>query len=261
MNSTYIFMWSLAVSMFVFFKLLTLILAKPITHKTYATQMAYLLLWPGMNVEQFNTLTKSSQTKLREYKAIIFKISLGFAMIYLPQDLLAPSYPLSATWISMAGFILFLHCGIFHALSLFWNLQGRAVVPIMRAPLLAKDLREFWGKRWNLAFRDLAHQLIYLPLRKYFSNTTSMMLCFIFSGLVHELVITVPVHQGYGGPTFYFMLQAIGLLLQRQDFFIKHNFLLRISTWCFLVFPLPLLFPTSFVWKVMFPFFQSILVR
>ena len=80
---------------------------------------------------------------------------------------------------------------------------------------------------------------------------------FLVSGLAHELVISVPAGAGYGGPTAYFALQAVGLTLERGCP-LKSGWIWRLRAWLFLLLPLPLLFHPPFVMNVCHPFFQTI---
>ena len=43
----------------------------------------------------------------------------------------------------------------------------------MSKPILSKTLSEFWGKRWNLGFRHLAHEFIFSPLHKHIGASRS----------------------------------------------------------------------------------------
>ena len=118
----------------------------------------------------------------------------------------------------MLGIVLFLHFGLFDLLGLAWRRAGINAQPIMRAPLRAKSLAEFWSSRWNTAFSELARQFIFRPLAKTWSPRGAMAGVFLVSGLVHEAVISLPARGGYGLPTAYFALQAVGVLLERTRF-------------------------------------------
>src|SRR5262249_42078915 len=113
-------------------------------------------------------------------------------------------------WTGMTGFILLLHFGVFHILSMLWRRAGVAATPLMQNPLKARSVTEFWGARWNTAFNRIAFDFAYRPLRRRSTPFTAMLLVFGLSGLIHELVISVPARAGYGLPTAYFLIQGLG---------------------------------------------------
>jgi alginate O-acetyltransferase complex protein AlgI len=117
----------------------------------------------------------------------------------------------------MAGIILSLHFGSFQLLALAWQRAGVPVQPLMRAPLLATSLGDLWGARWNTGFHTLAHEFLFRPLHRRIGRTRAVLAVFLISGLIHELVITLPAHGGYGLPTAYFFLQGLGLVLERSS--------------------------------------------
>ena len=80
----------------------------------------------------------------------------GATLIWVVARTAWPGSPLLAGWIGMVGLILLLHFRTFHLLSLGWRSLDVNAVPVMRNPLLASSLADFWGRRWNTAFHDLA---------------------------------------------------------------------------------------------------------
>jgi D-alanyl-lipoteichoic acid acyltransferase DltB (MBOAT superfamily) len=86
----------------------------------------------------------------------------------------------------------------------------------MQNPLFAKSLTIFWGRRWNTAFNELAFRFAYLPLRRVVNPAVATLLVFGLSGLIHELLISLPAHGGYGLPTLYFLSQGLGVITERS---------------------------------------------
>ena len=119
-------------------------------------------------------------------------------------------------WSGMVGIILMLHFGSFRLLSCAWRTIGVQARPLMIEPLQSRSVSEFWGRRWNTAFRDLTHRFLFRPLTEAVGPRLALVSGFTFSGLVHDLVISVPAGGGYGWPTLYFIVQALALLAERS---------------------------------------------
>ena len=162
----------------------------------------------------------------------------------------------------MVGIILILHFGLFQLLSCYWRSVGIQARPIMNHPLASTSLSEFWGRRWNTAFRDLTHRFLFRPFAAWFGPRLGLFAGFVFSGAIHDLVISVPAKGGYGRPTAYFAIQGAALILERSDFGRRHRlgrgWRGRVFTFLVLVVPVFLLFHRPFVARVIVPFMRAI---
>jgi hypothetical protein len=87
----------------------------------------------------------------------------------------------------------------------------------MNRPLTATSLAEFWGRRWNTAFSLAGRRLLFGPLARHHGIPLAQGSVFLVSGLLHELVISIPAGAGYGLPTAYFALQWAGMGLERSS--------------------------------------------
>src|ERR1022692_4792814 len=85
-----------------------------------------------------------------------------------------------------------------------WPVHRRALAPPSRNRRLA-SIAEFWGRRWNSAFRDLAHPFVFVPAARRWGLVVALWVSFAVSGFAHELVISVPAGAGFGLPTAYFL--------------------------------------------------------
>ena len=226
--------------------------------------LAYLFAWPGMNAEAFlDSERGGSRPQRSEWFWASAKTGFGAVLLwgvvrYISVDFLAG-------WIGMLGLILLLHFGIFEFLSLIWRSIGINAQPIMRSPLLATSLSDFWGQRWNLGFRQLTYDLIFRPLRAYAGAAFASLMAFLASGLIHDVVISFPSRGGYGLPTAYFLLQGYGILLERSTLGKRLGLGSGARGWLFMAVwaggPACLLFHPWFVERVMVPFLGAIGAR
>jgi len=112
----------------------------------------------------------------------------------------------------------------------------------------ARSLGEFWGRRWNLAFTAVARDRIFKPVARRWGAGWGTMATFAFSGLLHDLLISVPAGGGYGLPTLYFLLQG-GLVLAERRWRIEG----RAWALFWLAAPVPLLFHPPFLGAIIRP--------
>ena len=85
---------------------------------------------------------------------------------------------------------------------------------------------------------------------------------FAVSGLIHDLVISLPARGGYGLPTLYFLLQGAGVTVERSRFGKRLRLGQGVRGWCFmmvfLTVPVFGLFHPWFVLRVILPFMRAI---
>jgi len=257
-------MWLLAIAIFAGFKWQTWWDAPAARYsRNWSRTFAYLLLWPGMDADEFfEPRTRERCIAPPQWLAAIGKTLAGSALIWAAAREIVPGHPIAAGWMAMIGLVLVLHFGTFQLMALAWQRAGIHAEPIMRQPLVAHSLSEFWGKRWNLGFRKLSHALVFHPLQKRFGTAAGALGAFIASGLIHDLVISVPARGGYGLPTAYFLLQGFGALAERsrvgRRLGLGRGIRGRLWTALIALAPVPCLFHPWFVMRVMVPFLRAI---
>jgi hypothetical protein len=256
-------MWALAFSIFAGLKWITWWQARDRVAHDFRRSLAYLLAWPGMDAEIFlDSRAPPSKPPMGEWLWAIFKTIVGIVLIWLVARRTPPEDALLQGWVGLFGLAFLLHFGGFHLISLFWRTAGIQADPIMAEPIKSRSLSEFWGKRWNLGFRQLAHDLIFRSLYRRVGTSGAGMLVFLVSGLVHDLVISFPARGGYGLPTAYFTLQGLGVALERSHLGDKLGLQDGIRGWLFMFVmttgPAFCLFHPPFVLRVIVPFMHAI---
>lgn len=224
--------------------------------------IGYLLAWPGLDAAAFLAGESRSTPTIGRWIFALAKTAFGFALIAVVYPRMSDQPMLLRGWVGMIGIVFVLHFGLFHLLQLIWSTLGVDARPLMDWPILAASVSDFWGKRWNSAFRDLTHRFLFRPLTQQFGPKAALALGFLFSGIVHDLVISLPARGGYGGPTLFFLLQAAAIFVERSALGRRIGLGRGVLGWAFtmlvLVGPVMLLFHPPFVNGVVVPFLDWI---
>jgi alginate O-acetyltransferase complex protein AlgI len=223
--------------------------------------LAFTLAWPGMDPAPF-ARPRSRTDEGRAARLVARgagRLAAGSALLAAARMAASRGVALPiVTALVVIGASLVLHFGVFTILAGLWRRAGVPAEPSFRAPFSSARLAEFWGRRWNAAFTELVKVVVYAPLRSVAGRGPARFAGFLFSGLLHELAITVPAGAGYGGPLLYFALQ--GLLVAGERRIVgaapasgSAGWRDRVWTLGCLVVPLPLLVPLAFVRQALWP--------
>ena len=250
-------MWGLTFAIYASLKWLSFATSRLAERATWGRSLGYLLLWPGMNANAFfDDRQPVEKPRPREWLFAIGKVLAGLLLFGIASQIWS-AHGLAAGWLGMIGFAFVLHFGLIHLVSLAWRWSGVKADRIMNFPLLASSLSDFWGKRWNTAFRDLSFAYVFRPLVGRMGVAWTTLLVFLTSGLIHDFVISLPVRAGFGRPTLYFMLQGFGLLAERSQWGrtigLGHGVVGRLACALFVVAPLGLLFHEPFIRETIVP--------
>ncbi len=259
----WVFMWLMAGSIFLGCKWLTFRRATRV-NRDFSTKRAlgYLCFWPGMDAVTFlNPWRAPERTGVKQgLAAPLLKTLSGVILLFLLARF--ATIPLLAGWIGMIGLVLILHFGLFAVAGSMWRGKGVEARPIMNAPIKSTSLSEFWGRRWNGAFNQLLLDLFFRRWSRSIGSARTTLLAFFVSGLIHELVISVPAGRGFGLPTGYFLVQGGGVMVQRTAWAKRHGLRRGLPGWIFTMLivagPAFWLFHPPFVRRVILPFMQAI---
>jgi alginate O-acetyltransferase complex protein AlgI len=257
------FMWALAIVIYASLKWASWWRSPPRFESPVTRSVGYLLAWPGMDADSFLATGRNvAAPPIREWAWAIGKTVIGASLLWVIARRVPGEWPLRQAWVSLVGMVLLAHFGGFHLIALLWRRAGVDAVPIMDRPLLSASLSEFWGRRWNLGFRQLGHEWIFRPLHREIGVARAGFLVFVLSGLIHDLVISVPARGGYGLPTGYFVLQGAGVALERSEIGRRLGLRGGVNGWVFMAVltagPVFWLFHPPFLRNVVQPFMRVI---
>jgi len=170
---------------------------------------------------------------------------VGFAAVWLACWQVVKCTGASGIWLGWLG------------APMVW-LMGEALGDLTRVTLLptgrlmphphsnvfaSRSVADFWGRRWNVWMSDWFRQIVFHPLHQH--PVFAVILVFVLSGIVHELVINLVLwlltgRNLLGSMMAYFGLQAAGLLAERA-WLAGHPRLKRFFAWLVVIGPAPLI--------------------
>jgi branched-subunit amino acid transport protein AzlD len=229
----------------------------------FSQWLVFCYLWFGMNPLPFKQFPSKSLAGYSGYlrkglSRIIIGLLLIAAMDFIFSEIHGDQYDYFLHLTYLIALSLILHFGLLQIATGNLRYLGVPVTLLFKDPIRSKSLDEFWGKRWNVAFVELTTIAVLRPLKKRFGNSTAFWASFIFSGLLHELAISLPVKSGFGRPLLYFFLQAFLIIVIEKRFLKNLSSPILKSLWVLacLLLPVFLLFHEQFIRQIIIPLAQ-----
>ncbi|MGQ7855547.1 MBOAT family protein [Pedobacter sp. WC2501] len=231
------------------------------TMLTFNQWLLFVVGWAGMRAQPFEYFGGAAVPGAWDMiKFGISRLLAGAMLIVLAHAIVRGSFNPTIIYITVSAlllvsFSLVLHFGLLSTSAGIWRLSGVHAYYLFNRPATSVSLTEFWGKRWNIAFIEMTTIALLRPLRHRLGNAAALLIAFLFSGLLHELALSVPVNKGFGLPLLYFFIQGLMVLLEKRlafsgSRFLQNRMIARIWVFFWLVVPIPLLFHKAFLQEV-----------
>lgn len=207
-------------------------------------------LRPNLWLFLFTTplLSARAYSQIKKHKELLRFVLLKFclSLIFLFTIILfAKNFllPLNYFKILLISPMIYLFTEVMGGLGqlLFW-LSPVAISSIHNHPLTSISLGEFWGRRWNFWVRDWLQDISQANRKNLVKK---LLITFLASGLFHELLVNLPhfLYFGeifFGNMTLYFIIQALGLWVEKKLLFKAPAFVGCIFLWAVVILPTPL---------------------
>jgi hypothetical protein len=231
--------------------------------------LGFVFLWPGMRLEpffeaagrrrqavNFEIRARSRRGALAMLYGGLANLAAGAALLLALrwEPLARHTYPALA--VGIAGVALVSVYATFDLLTAMWRALGVEVSKQWLSLLATRSLAEYWSLRWNRAFHDFARERVYLPLRRRWGSGAALVGSFLFSGVLHDAMVSVPARGGYGMPTLYFAIQGAGIWFERR--WLRRSKFRRAWAAVVVFAPLGLLLHGPFLERVVLPQFAAL---
>ncbi|MBN8541770.1 MAG: hypothetical protein J0L82_15370 [Deltaproteobacteria bacterium] len=199
----------------------------------------FFFAWPGVSVSGFTERGEvAATTGARFFESwLTFLAGIG---ILIGVSLIGRGEVSALNYVALFSVLLILHLGLIEVIADGIRLLGFSPSSLFDRPFLAASLRDFWSLRWNRAFVDMNKIFILGPLREKVPLAILTFSIFAVSGILHEIGISYADGVSWGFPLLYFLIQGIGMEIER------HRKLPRILVWALILLPMPLLFTPAF---------------
>jgi hypothetical protein len=223
---------------------------------------AFALAWPGMDPGTFIAPRIPRQgVGILVFQGVAALTASSFFFLATKFLALNDGGRIPTLVLFFIGASLAVHFGLFTLSAAFWRTAGFDCSPLFLNPFRTRSLGEFWAKRWNVGFSQMAATVAYRPLAGKAPSIWGLLGAFGLSGLLHEAAISLPVQAGFGLPTFYFLLHGVLVAVEHGRSIQAIDARQPWSTiWSFfwLLLPLPLLFHRPFLEGVVGPLIGAI---
>ncbi len=110
-------------------------------------------------------------------------------------------------WCVWAGYLAATGGADFVCGTQMW-LSGHGAAETFRSPPLARSPRDFWGRRWNLVFRNLSHRLLFQRAARGHGPLAAGAVVFLWSIIAHEYLIFSALGHSQGHMSAFFALHG-----------------------------------------------------
>jgi hypothetical protein len=117
----------------------------------------------------------------------------------------------STVWMAFMTYFVLTLC--IDGFALMARMVGIDVPPSFDAPPLARNPRDFWGRRWNLWFTNTGHRLIFEPMGGVGRPVLAAGTVFFFSAVLHEYMVWVSLGTIDGRMFSFFIIHGIATVV------------------------------------------------
>ncbi|NUM37401.1 MAG: hypothetical protein HUU50_22900, partial [Candidatus Brocadiae bacterium] len=121
--------------------------------------------------------------------------------------------PIKMLWLMLFAYLHF--SGLIDIITGVVMQSGIMLEEVFDSPLVSQSPREFWGKRWNIYFRNVSHRNIFLPAQGKMPVVLGVICVFALSIILHEYMIWVSLGVQYlGYMTAFFSIHCAATIAQ-----------------------------------------------